>query len=58
MNLQDRLDEQCITIAELARRTKVSRPTIYKALQGYDVRRNTWGKLAKYFNCSIKDIRG
>ena len=43
--------------AELSRRTKVSRPTIYKALRGYDVRNDSWAKLSKYFNCKISDLR-
>ena len=58
MNLQERINNECLTIAELSRRARVSRVTIYRVLQGYDVRNDTWAKLAKYFNCAIKDIRG
>lgn len=57
MNLQERINNECLTIAELSRRTKVSRVTIYRALQGYDVRNDSWAKLSKYFNCKISDLR-
>lgn len=58
MNLQDKINEECLTIAELARRTKVSRVTIYRALQGQEVRNDSWAKFAKYFKCKIEDLRG
>ena len=57
MKLQEKIDESCLTIVELSKRTKIARATIYRTLKEKKARNDTWAKLAKFFNCTIKDIK-
>lgn len=57
MKLQQKIDESCVTIVDLAKGTKISRATIYRVLEEKRARNSTWAKLAKYFNCTINDLK-
>lgn len=57
MKLQQKINELCLTITEIANRTETSRGTIHRILKGKPARNDTWAKLAKLFNCNINDIK-
>lgn len=57
MKLQEKIDESCLSIKEISKATKVSRPTIHRLLKGYPARNYTLAKLAKFFKCKVEDIK-
>lgn len=57
MTLKERIDEAGFEITRLAKESKVSRGTIYNAINGKKIRDSCYGRLAITLNCSIKDIK-
>ena len=57
MKLQDKIDESCLTLKEIADQANITTATIHRLLKGYPAHRRTWSKIAKFFKCKVEDIK-
>ena len=57
MKLKQIIDEAGYEITKLAKESRVSRATIYNAINGKKIRNSCYGRLAKVLNCSISDLK-